>query len=175
MWAKSSETKLAHHHHKLCVLELPSIGTQAMLIKTTTWQPKRSTTITHNPSHHQLPSSPLEQIMLHQSHVKLISSRCQVASSFTKENNKNKYFVRVCEMCFTAQESLLPWEVKSLRCSTAWSLMKCSWVWGITGSLVSCSLKCVHHWGLTLITHSIKAAEGHKVWHWSRLHHSLPL
>lgn len=45
-----------------------------------------------HPSHHRLPSNPPEQIMLHQSPVKLISSRCQAASSFTKEKQQKQIF-----------------------------------------------------------------------------------
>lgn len=53
--------------------------------------------------------------------IKVMSNLFQVVAKLRRVSQrkitKTKYFVRVRETCFAAQESPLPWEVKSLRCT----------------------------------------------------------
>lgn len=112
------------------------------------------------------------------------SSHCQTALCFTKENNKNQIFCVIpwdlfCSAGISALGGKLntcPVPVSETNCIRtsvslleAPSLMNYSWDSG----LVLCSVKSIHHCGLTLITHNIRTAKRQSEWHWSWLQYNV--
>lgn len=120
------------------------------MIKTTTWQPKRTTTTP------PAPQPPWSKSCF----IKVTSNSFQVVAKLRwvsqRKTTKNKYFVRVCETCFTAQESLLPWEVKSLRCTAGpgfwWSAAEFWGLWALwCRAQWNVSITGVLHWSHTAL------------------------
>lgn len=149
MWAKNcretnSEIKLGHHHLELCfLLELPSIGTQARLIKTTTWQPKRTTTITPAPP--TSPRTPRSKSCF----IKVPSNSFQVVAKLRRVSQRETTKTNIlCALvrCAPQRRSLrCPWEVKSLRCSCGLGV----W-WGAAEFGGLWALGCRAQWNMSI-------------------------